>query len=791
MPQDAKPDWRLHALAAATALSFLASGAPNTAWAGSGTILWDQYAVPHIYGADIASVVQGLGYAQMENQAETLLNNVARARGRSAEYFGPGPSNFNITYDEQVRTYGIPQRAAAWVSQGGAFQQQILQAFCNGVNEYAAKHPVDIAAQLRPILPVVPSDITAGELNTIWYTFLPEQDGDPALISAWQTGGMEAARKVRSAHRAEGSNGWALMPSKSADGNPILMGNPHLPWGNNQPITDSEGGQNFGVYQWIEANLIVGNPASPTLNASGVTFVGGPFIGIGFNDYLGWTHTNNTIQNADLFQLTLDGTGTKYLFNGAYLPLQHSQQSLKVLQTNGSFTTQIVDIYSSVHGPVVTFDNSRTHALALRVPGLNEPSLVTQYWNMIQAQNLGQFEAAESALQMPFFNTIYADRGGDVFYLFGGQQPVRQPGTTFSNYNIIQDGTTSADLWTQTFTFNQLPQAVNPPGGFVANSNNPPWTSAIPQPSSLDPANYPAYVAPQFMDFRPQHGANFLMSQQSFTTTQVLAGKMSNEMLLSDRVLPDLITYASAAANAGDAVAGKAVAILTAWDHTADASSVGGVLFEQWWNNVVADVEAGKITADNSDSFYSPHPAFRVPWSDAKPTTTPVGLNPVNKTQLVTDLDTAYDTVSTNFASEGAAAVEWGGTYTNGQTIIGGAHRTTLSGRSDPLQNDFTLLSDEPLSGADDPFGPIRVANPVYVGAFGQFISYGGDGYVQLIEFTPTGSTGGTLLTYGNASRPNSSHITDQLPFFRSFTLKPALRTYSAVQAAAVNTESY
>src|ERR1700678_654394 len=136
-----------------------------------GTIIWDQYAVPHIYGADIPTVVRGLAYAQMENHAETLLNNVARARGRSAEYFGPGTSNFNLNYDMQVRTYGIAARAQAWVQQGGAFQQSVLQAFCDGVNEYVSRHPSDILPQLMPILPVVPSDITAGELNTINWTF--------------------------------------------------------------------------------------------------------------------------------------------------------------------------------------------------------------------------------------------------------------------------------------------------------------------------------------------------------------------------------------------------------------------------------------------------------------------------------------------------------------------------------------------------------------------------------------------------------------------------------------------
>ncbi len=745
-----------------------------------GTIYWDQYAVPHIYGPDIPTVVRGLAYAQMENHAETLLNNVARARGRSAEYLGPGTSNFNITYDEQVRTYGIPERAQAWVAQGGAFQLSVLQAFCDGVNEYAARNPGQILPQLKPILPVVPADITAGELNTLNWTFLPEQDGVPTTIATWQAGGMAAVHKMKPARRTDGSNGWGIMPAKSADGNAILMGNPHLPWGNNQPISDSDAGQNFGVYQWIEANLVIGNPASPTLNASGVTFIGGPFIGIGFNDYLGWTHTNNTIQNADLYQLTLDSTGTKYLFGGTYLPLQHTTSVLKVLQPNGSELPQTLDIYNSIHGPVVAFSANNSHALALRVAGLNQPSLVTQYWDMIQAQNLTQFKAAESMLQMPFFNTMYADRGGNVFYLFGGQQPVRPANLTAGDvFNTVLDGTNPALLWTSTLPFASLPQAVNPPGNFVANSNNPPWTSAFPQPASLDPANYPSYIAPSFMDFRPQHGATFLTSPPAqLTTSQVLAGKMSNEMYLADRVAPDLIAFANKAASGGDSTAAAASAILSAWDHTANATSAGGPLFEAWWYLVVADVQAGKISADTSDSFYSPHPKFRVPWSASSPITTPVGLDPSNSAQLVADLDTAYTQTAANF---GSASVAWGG-----------AHKTTLVTRTGATQDlSFPFLSDLPLSGADDEFGPVRVVNPYYVGELGQFISYGGDGYVQLIEFTPTGAQGGTLLTYGNASRPNSPHITDQLPFFQSETLKPALRTFSAVQAAAVSVEGY
>jgi acyl-homoserine-lactone acylase len=718
----------------------------RTAYAAPGTILWDQYAVPHIYGPDVATVVRGLGYAQMENHAETLLNNVARARGRSAEYFGPGGNNFNVVYDSQVRTYGIAARAQAWVSQGGAFQQSVLEAFCDGVNEYATAHPTEILPALQPILPVVPSDITAGELNTINYTFLPGQDNVPAEIAAWQAGGIEGVRHMKATRHTEGSNGWAISSAKSTDANPILMGNPHLPWGVNQPIDDDEAGQNFGLYQWIEANLVIGNPQSPTLNASGVTFIGGPFIGIGFNDYLGWTHTNNTIQNADLYQLTLDSTGTKYLYDDVYLPLQHTTSTLKILQPTG----------------------------------LDQPSLVTQYWNMIQSTSLKEFKAAESALQMPFFNVIYADRH-HTFYLFGGRQPVRQGGSWSDYFGNILDGTNPDLLWTQTFKFGQLPQVTDPPGGWAANSNNPPWTSAIPQTKGLNPANFPAYVAPDLMDFRPQHGATFLSAPGTLSTAQVTAGKMSTEMFLADRIVGDLIAFAVQAQTRGDKIAGEAAGILSVWDHTADQNSVGSVLFEQWWNNVVADIEAGKIVPDQSLAFNSPHPEFVTPWQPSNPLTTPAGLNTVNETQLVTDLDAAYNTVATNFASQGGASVPWGD-----------AHKTTLVTRTGATQQlVFPFAANAPLSGADDAFGPLRVVNPLYISELNEFISFAGDGYVQVIKFTPTGSVGGTLLTYGNASRPNSPHITDQLPFFESKTLKPALRTYSAVQAATVYTENY
>ncbi|HYZ21357.1 MAG TPA: penicillin acylase family protein, partial [Rhodopila sp.] len=147
----------------ALSLATVRAGAVDSSNASGGEILWDSYGIPHIYGPDLLTVVRGYGYAQMENQAETLLTNIAAARGRLAEYFGPGDGNANVQSDTLVRTEGIPDRASVWLQEGGDFQRAVLDAFVEGANEYATVHGDTIAPAIRQILPLQPTDILAGE----------------------------------------------------------------------------------------------------------------------------------------------------------------------------------------------------------------------------------------------------------------------------------------------------------------------------------------------------------------------------------------------------------------------------------------------------------------------------------------------------------------------------------------------------------------------------------------------------------------------------------------------------
>ena len=730
---------------------------------GDAVIRWDVYGIPHIYGPDLLTVVRGLGYAQMENHAETLLTNTANARGRAAEYFGPGVNNVNVTNDIKVRTENIPARSADWLARGGLFQRLVIEAFTEGVNEYAARHGDTIDPSIRRVLPFVPTDVTAGEQNTIHFTFMPTFNNIAALTAAWQTGGITAANTLAGTATPEGSNAWALAPSKSTTGNALLMGNPHLPWGNNQPIP------NLGLFQWMEANLVIGDPAHPKLNATGVMFLGAPFINIGFNDSLGWSNTVNTIQNTNLYQITLNADGT-YKFGAGTEALKRRGDVIRIRQTDGSLRNQPLTIAEAVQGPLIA--QSGNQALALRVAGLDQPAIVTEFWEMMASQNIEEFVAANSSLQIPFFNFVYADRDGHILYHDGGRHPMRSGGS-WASYTGILDGSDPSLVWTKTLNWFSLPQAIDPPGGFVANENDPPWTSSFPQVATNNPANYPAWIAPQSMDLRPQHAARFLLSQSTFTADQVLSGKEQTDMLLAERVVPDLI---AAARTSGDPTAISAAAVLAAWDYKSDMDSKGAVLFERWFDIVSRDPA---ITKDNTINYfsivYAPRPKFRVGWSNQDPLETPMGL--ADPAGCVPDLIAAAQQVQAQY---GALDVAWG-------TV----HKVVLSSHDAAFTTPLPV-SHNPASGSGDTFGGIRIVEPFPApDGSHDFWSYDGDTYVELVEFTREGAKARELLGYGNASRPGSTHITDQLPAFDSKTLLPVWRTLPDVAEHTVTQEKY
>jgi acyl-homoserine-lactone acylase len=51
-------------------------------------IIWDHWAIPHIYGESDSQLVYGLAWSQMHNHGNLLLELYGKSRGRAAEYWG-------------------------------------------------------------------------------------------------------------------------------------------------------------------------------------------------------------------------------------------------------------------------------------------------------------------------------------------------------------------------------------------------------------------------------------------------------------------------------------------------------------------------------------------------------------------------------------------------------------------------------------------------------------------------------------------------------------------------------
>ena len=639
-------------------------------------ILWDTFGVPHVYGPNLENALYAFGWAQMESHGDLILRLYGQARGRGAEYWG---ADFADS-DRWVRTMGVPQRAAKWAREQAAPMQAPLAAFVDGINAYATAHPDRLAGAMKVVLPVTIEDVMAHVQRVIHFTFL----ANPQLIDSQGKRWSDA-----------GSNAWAVAPARSASGHALLLANPHLPWGD--------------LFTWYEAQLW-----TTGVTAYGATLVGTPFPGIAFNNRIGWTHTNNTIDGADLYELQLVGDG--YRWNGGIGAFMTRTEVLKIRQPDGSMKEETLTIRESIHGPVVKSLPGK--ALALRVAGIDEPNIMSQYWSMLRARSLSEFENAEKPLQMPFFTTMYADADGHIMHLFGGRTPVRPPGDY--DWSGIVPGTSSSTLWMTTHPYAELPKIVDPPSHWLQNANDPPWTTTF--PAAIDPTKFPRYMAPRgAMALRPQQSALLLQADNSITFDEFGQYKHSTHVLLADRVLDDLIPAAKAAGG----TAADAAAVLEKWDRSVNADSRGAVLFEAWYR---ALARRGSIYAK--------------PWSEAEPLSTPRGL-----ANIPAAVQALSDAAAIVVKMRGALDVAWGGVY---RLRVGG--------------------QDLPANGGPGDLGIFRVVNYTQ-DRDGKMRATGGDSYVATIEFGVT-PRARSLIGYGNASQPGSPHIGDQIAMFAAKQLK-------------------
>lgn len=663
-------------------------------------ILWDTWGVPHIFAADEIEAAYATGWAQMRSHGDLILRLYAQSRGRGAEYFGEAW----LEQDRKVHTLGIPAHSERWMCSLSPRARAISEAFAAGVNAFATAHGETLSEEARRVLPVSAQDVTAQGLRTIFFTFVYRELALEPIFKQWLN--------------TPGSNAWALGPKHTASGSAILLGNPHLPWSD--------------LYLFYELHV-----HTPDYQIYGASLVGLPIISLGFNPYLGWTHTVNTYNGTTLYELTVEEGG--YRLDGEVLPFETEEYILKVREQDGSLREEKHTVRRARHGPVILEKEGR--AIAARIAGLDRYGIIDTWVDMAKATCFAEFEATLRRMQMPMFNVIYADRAGNIMELFSGQVPVRSEGDAYFWAGIVP-GDKSALLWSVYHPYEDLPRVVNPESGWLSNSNEPPWYMTIPYP--LKPEDYPAYLSPPKplapTVFRPQISKRMLMENPGLTMDRIIRLKFSTRSELADRLLDELI----AAARADERpLAQQAADALTAWDHHYEPESRGAVLFHRWyepyWMEAIFKGEA--IFAEEWDN-------------NADPFSLPRGL--ANPQEAVSRLVKAAEQLQEKGIPLDAP---WG------EVVRMRVGEYDLPARGGPGTDTFRMLNLLP-NFTDQ--GKLQV--------------YHGDTFIFVVEFSdPPRAL--VLNTYGNATQPGSAHVGDQLPLYARNELRPAWLSREEIEA--------
>jgi acyl-homoserine-lactone acylase len=667
------------------------------------------YGVPHILGEDLASAFFGLAYCHVEDYGERVVMGLVRARGELARYLGPDSLDSDFrnrrSYARAVTTYHLLDQD----------MRDVFEGYAAGVNHYVQLHPEEFADWVRPSFTghIVAArwilGVRWGNVRRFLMRLAEEQDTAST--------GPEPE---------EGSNAWAFAPSRTKSRKAILVRNPHLSW-------------EAGYY---EAQVTVPG----IINFYGDFRVGYPlFYNGGFNENLGWATTNNSPDLDEIYALDIDPKRPDhYLFDGSSVPLRRETVTVEFKNGEG-LGRETREFFHTPLGPVIHRGGGKIYVM--RAAGDGEFRGAQQFLRMMRARDLEEWKEALRMRAHIGSNFTYADRKGNIFYLWNATIPALPHESGGDTSAVLAQR--SSDVWTQPVDFDVLPQVHNPRGGYIQNANDPFHYTNL--NAVLDSADFPANFPSPALGLRSQHSLKLVHNRRRLSLEEIVELKHSMRMLLADRVKDDLI--AAVRASNPDSLVAVAIDLIEAWDNTVAPESRGGVLFGLWFERYLLGEDPEQISSLR-DAWRD---AFRHPWSPEEPTTTPRGLS---------DPERAAEAFAW-------AALEAEDRFGSWDVAWGEVHRLRMGD------------VDVPVGGCPGQLGCFRVLYFDEDEEEGKRIAAGGDGWVFAVEFRDP-PRAYSILAYGQSSKEDSPHFNDQAELFAQGRFKPVAFTEEEIEAQLI-----
>jgi penicillin amidase len=179
------------------------------------------------------------------------------------------------------------------------------------------------------------------------------------------------------------------------------------------------------------------------------------------------------LDDADFYVEKLDSTQKKYLINDEWKSLDIFKDTIKIKNEKEVVfeikSTHRGPIISDIHPFTVLYPESKSSAvISMRWLGADFSDELYAFYSIDKAKNWSEFKSAFQYYGLPGQNFVYADKSGNIGYMFGGRLPLRSS----INPTFIYDGTTDKYDWKGVVPINELPSIFNPPTNFLATANN-------------------------------------------------------------------------------------------------------------------------------------------------------------------------------------------------------------------------------------------------------------------------------------------------------------------------------
>ncbi len=524
------------------------------------TIMRDDYGVAHIYAETDAEAVFGFLYAQAEDDFPRIERNYTWAIGRLAEVEGESA----LYSDLRARLYMSEAEARDAYAAAPAWLQALSDAFADGLNYYLMTHPEVQPALLTRFEPWMPfyffEGSIGGDIEQIPLRGIEAfyQGAEPAAVAQLAPALAETIND-----EPAGSNGFALAGSRTASGDAMLLINPHTSFffrGEYHVVSD-EG-----------------------LNAYGAATWGQFFIYQGFNETTGWMHTSTGADFMDEFvhDIVQEDDALFYRYGDELRPIEVSDITLNYRDEEGVMQTRSFPRYMTHQGPVTHMLDDRWVVTRIN---WNSVDALRQSYLRMKTANYDEFMDMMDIRTNSSNNTVFADAEGNIAYFHGNFMPRRD---TQFDYSQPVDASNPATDWQGVHEVEETVMMVNPPSGWLQNTNGTPFTMAGEASPRAD--DFPPYMAPEAENFRGLQAVRLLENASDMTIDSLITLAYDPYINGFEQLVPGLI-------NAWEALEAdwpdleQPIEALRSWDSRVSTDSVGMTLAHFYGMNAARDID--------------------------------------------------------------------------------------------------------------------------------------------------------------------------------------------------------